>query len=418
MTTSSLSGNACGARTGRPPLAARTLLGLLERLAVGRLALTLPNGESRGFGSTGPLAHLTVTDWRMFAVTLKRGDIGFAESFLAGHWSTPSLVDLLELLVLNRHALEASVYGGRLGRFVNRFRHWLNRNSRAGSRRNIVAHYDLGNAFYRLWLDPGMTYSGALFEGREARSIAAAQDAKYRRILQTLALPAGARVLEIGCGWGGFAERAIEHGLSLTGLTLSDEQLRFARERLSAERLSAENSQGRARFLLEDYRAHPRQAPYDGVVSIEMFEAVGERYWPAFFDTVRRQLKPAGRAVIQTITIADALFERYRKGSDFIQQYIFPGGMLASPTEFELQARRAGLIVVDKFAFGQDYARTLAHWHASYVERLADVRALGFDDRFIRLWTFYLAYCEAAFRQRNIDVMHFTLQRSPSGATA
>jgi cyclopropane-fatty-acyl-phospholipid synthase len=398
-------GQRSSAATGAPPRIpgpARLMIGLLERIAHGSLALTLPQGQTVVMGRGLPRASLRLRNWKPFSAALRRGDVGFAESFVAGDWETDSLAAVLDVAVANRDLLETAVYGRWWGRLAHRIRHLLNRNSRAGSRRNIHAHYDLGNDFYRLWLDPSMTYSSALFRGDEECTLQQAQQAKYRRILDELALPAGASVLEIGCGWGGFAELAAVDGLRVKGLTLSTEQLAFARERIARAGMA-----DRAEFALQDYR--DERGRYDGIASIEMFEAVGEAYWPAYFDSVRRALAPQGRAVIQTITIDDALFERYRRGTDFIQQYVFPGGMLASPSVFEAHARRAGLRVVRRLAFGQDYARTLALWRQAVVSRTAEVRALGFDRRFERIWEFYLAYCEAAFRHGNTDVYQFTL---------
>ncbi len=391
-----------GAPRRRAPAAARLIIDLLERIEHGALTLKLPDGRTVGFGHGTPRATLRLRNWKLFPAVLSRGDIGFAETFIAGDWETESLAEVLDVAVANRNVLEAAVYGRWWGGLAHRIRHLLNRNSRAGSRRNIHAHYDLGNAFYRLWLDPSMTYSSALFGGDAGRSLEQAQQAKYGRILDELALGAGASVLEIGCGWGGFAEVATRNGLEVRGLTLSTEQLAYARKRLAAAGLAAH-----VEFALQDYR--DERGRYDGIVSIEMFEAVGEAYWPAYFDTLRSALAPDGRAVIQTITIDDALFERYRHGTDFIQQYVFPGGMLASPSVFEGHARNAGLRVVRTLAFGQDYARTLALWRQAFVARIEQVRALGFDRRFERIWEFYLAYCEAAFRHGNTDVYQFTL---------
>jgi len=389
---------------GNAPRAARAVLRLLGRLSHGRLLLTLPDGSRLAFGSGERSVTMRLANWQPLTAALTRGDVGFAESWIAGHWDCDSLIDVLDLALANRRILDQAIYGNGLARLVDRLRHLLRRNSRAGSRRNIHAHYDLGNAFYRLWLDDTMTYSSALFGGDPARPLAHAQHAKYQRILDQLALPAGARVLEIGCGWGGFAEQAARAGLRVKGLTLSTEQLAFARERLAGAGLA-----GIARCELQDYRdEHER---HDGIVSIEMFEAVGEAYWPRYFDTVARTLAPGGRAVIQTIVIDDALFERYRRGTDFIQQYVFPGGMLPSPSAFTAAAARAGLRVVERFAFGQDYARTLARWRETFMAQLDAVRAQGFDERFIRTWEFYLAYCEAAFRHQSTDVIQFTLAR-------
>jgi cyclopropane-fatty-acyl-phospholipid synthase len=385
------------------PTAARAVLALLTRLRVGRLTLVTPAGRALAFGGGEPHATIRLANWNVCAASLKSGDIGFAETYIAGDWQTDSLASLLTLLAANRDVIERALYGSRIGGIVYRLRHLFNRNSRAGSKRNIHAHYDLGNPFYEVWLDPSMTYSSALFGDDPARPLQAAQDAKYRRILDVLALPPGARVLEIGCGWGGFAEAAARDGLHVTGLTLSTEQHGWATKRLADAGLA-----DRTRFLLQDYR--DERGRYDAIVSIEMFEAVGEQYWPAYFDTLRRCLVPGGRAVVQTIVIDDALFERYRKGTDFIQQYVFPGGMLPSPTKFDDGARRAGLSVDDRFAFGIDYARTLAMWRETFVANLPRIAAQGFDARFARTWEFYLAYCEAGFAQRSTDVVQFTLR--------
>ena len=383
--------------------AARLVLRLLERIGHGELLLTMPDGRTLRFGSGLPRASMRLRNGNVFAATIRSGDIGFAETFIAGDWSTDSLADLLSLFVANRAAIEDAVYGNWFGRLAYRLRHLLNRNTRTGSRRNIHAHYDLGNSFYRLWLDEGMTYSSALFDGDPQRTLAAAQHAKYSRIADALGLPAGASVLEIGCGWGAFAELAAQRGLSVTGLTLSTEQLAWARARTA--RSGHDES---ARFALRDYRDETGR--YDGIVSIEMFEAVGERYWPSYFDTLQRCLKPGGRAVVQTITIDESLFDRYRRGTDFIQQYVFPGGMLPSASRFAQLAGEAGLRVVDRFAFGRDYAHTLRHWRERFAQALPGVRALGFDPGFVRTWEFYLAYCEAAFRHGNTDVEQFTLE--------
>lgn len=392
------------------PLAARTLLALLQRLQSGRLELRLPDGVVLHFGqhdATAALAHLHVHDWSMFATVLRRGDIGFAEGFFQGQWSTSDLSGLLKLLLANRSAVERALHGSVWGTMFSRIRHLFNRNSRSGSRHNIHKHYDIGNAFYELWLDPGMTYSSALFSA-PGQSLQAAQDTKLQRVLHQLDLPAGSSVLEIGCGWGSFAEAAARSGLRVDGLTLSTEQLGYAQRRLQAAGLADQ-----VRLELRDYRDVGAIAPaggYDGIASIEMFEAVGETYWPSFFKTLASQLKPGGRACIQTITIAEAIFPQYRRGTDFIQQYIFPGGMLPSQTAFAEQAKRAGLEVVATHAFGQDYATTLARWRERYLAQLDAVHDQGFDKRFTLLWEFYLAYCEAGFAQQTIDVVQFTLR--------
>jgi cyclopropane-fatty-acyl-phospholipid synthase len=364
--------------------------------------MRLPDGSTRSFGDGAPEAELSISNWTVFDEVLRRGDIGFAQAWIDGHWDSEHLDQVLGLMVANRAHLEAAIYGTWWGQLFDRIRHLFNRNTRSGSRRNISAHYDLGNDFYKLWLDPSMTYSSALFEGCEDRSLEAAQQAKNRRMLAELGLAPGQSLLEIGCGWGGMAEAASAQGLTVTGLTLSREQREFAIERL--ERIGAD----RAQILLKDYRDESGQ--YDGIVSVEMFEAVGEAWWPAYFQCLRRCLKPGARAVIQTIVIADPLFERYRRGTDFIQQYVFPGGMLPSPSRFEMLAGEAGLEVKARLAFGHDYAQTLSMWRSRFLSVLPQVREQGFDRRFIRTWDFYLAYCEAAFRHESTDVIQYTLE--------
>jgi len=389
------------------PAAARAMFRLLRQLRVGTLDVQLPDGSMAHFGSGGePRAALRLHDWSVCKAALKSGDIGFAERFIEGSWHSPDLVALLELFIANRDAMESMVYGSWWGRLAYRIRHLLNRNSRHGSRRNIHAHYDIGNPFYRLWLDETMNYSSALFEGDFERPMADAQLAKVRRALREVELQPGQRLLEIGCGWGALAEAAAgEFGARVTGVTLSTEQLEFATERLRRHGLAAQ-----ADLRLQDYRDIDDE-PFDAIASIEMFEAVGREYWDSFFATLRGRLKPGGRACIQTITIRDDLFERYTRSTDFIQQYIFPGGLLPSPQAFRSEARKAGLEVVNELAFGADYAETLRRWRAAFLARDPQVRKLGFDTRFMRIWEFYLGYCEAAFATGNTNVMQFTLRR-------
>jgi len=374
----------------------RTVFALLDKLSGGRLTVRLPDGRCVAFGHGERCVSLQVHDERLFARVLARGDIGFAEAYLDGWWESPDLTGVLALLARNREVLTRAVYGSWRQLLSARMRHWFNRNSRAGSKRNIMAHYDLGNAFYRQWLDPSMSYSAALYRAQDDGSLLAAQHAKYHRILDRLQAKAGERVLEIGCGWGGFAELAVQAGLQVTGLTLSPAQLAWAQQRVPS-----------ADLRLQDYR--DTQAQFDHLVSIEMFEAVGERWWPTYFSTVARALKPGGKALIQSITIRDDLFSAYRRGTDFIQQYIFPGGMLPSRSAFRRAAERQGLQVTDEFAFGPDYARTLAEWRAAFEAHWPQIAALGFDETFRRLWRFYLCYCEAGFLAGNIDVVQFEL---------
>ena len=383
------------------PAAARMLLSLLEKLQHGALRLHLPDGRVLLFGDASTPITLELHDWRLCSAVLRAGDIGFAESYIAGDWQTDNLPGLIELMIRNRAQLESLIYGNWWGSLLYRIKHLLNRNSRAGSKKNIHAHYDIGNAFYQLWLDPSMTYSSALFS--EGTTLEQAQQAKYRRIASQLQLQPGAAVLEIGFGWGGFAEVAArEYGAHVTGLTLSTEQLAYARQRLQDAGLAAQ-----ADLRLCDYRDSAGQ--YDAIASIEMFEAVGQSYWSGYFECVARNLRQGGRACIQTIVIADELFERYSKSTDFIQQYIFPGGMLPSPSAFRQADAQHGLRVEDAFCFGLDYAETLRQWRISFLQQRLALGLQGFDTAFLLTWEFYLAYCEAAFRAANTDVMQFTL---------
>jgi cyclopropane-fatty-acyl-phospholipid synthase len=388
------------------PAAARAAFKLLERLRHGSLELRLPDGAVQRFGQGDMPAHLELRNWNVCQAALARGDIGLAETYVDGEWATGSLPELIGLFVRNRDEIERAIYGSWLGRLAYRGRHLFNRNSRAGSRRNIHAHYDLGNAFYGLWLDETMNYSSALFESDAARSLPEAQAAKVRRALRMAGVTPGSRVLEIGCGWGALAEMgAAEMGAHVTGVTLSTEQLDYATQRVARAGLAS-----RVDLRLQDYR-DITDAPFDAICSIEMVEAVGRAYWPRYFATVARLLKPGGGACIQAIVIDDDLFDRYIAGTDFIQQYIFPGGCLPSRREFEKHAAAAGLRVVDTLAFGGDYAITLRLWRERFLERRTEVLTLGFDERFIRLWEFYLAYCEAAFAHGNTDVVQYTLER-------
>ncbi len=398
--------------SGRLPPSARVLVALLARLAHGAVELVAPDGARSLFGPGGPPAPharsvpavLAFHDWKVAADALKGGDVAFAESYVDGRWDSPDLTQLLTVLAANQPALEQAFYGHWWTRSLLRLKHYMNSNTRRQARRNIVAHYDLGNEFYRLWLDPTMTYSSGLFEGDMGRSLVAAQAAKYGRMLDELALAPCATVLEIGCGWGGFAETAARAGHHVTGVSLSGAQTDYARARLAGGGLAQ-----RADLRIEDYRDVRGQ--FDGVASIEMFEAVGERYWPAYFTAVRNALRPGGRACIQTITIADDRFLQYRTQSDFIQQYIFPGGMLASPSRFVAAASAAGLELANTLTFGHDYAETLKRWLAAFDAAAPAVRALGFDEKFIRCWRFYLAYCAAGFDTETTDVAQYTFIR-------
>lgn len=393
----------------RAPAMARLLLALLARLDRGRIELRAPDVGVRRFGPGGEAAPgvdaaaLEVANWRMAAKTLKGGDVGFGESYMAGDWTTPDLFALLTILAANQAALERAFYGRAWTRGLLRMRHWMRANTRRRAKKNIAAHYDLGNDFYALWLDRTMTYSSALFDGDASRTLADAQQAKYDRLLAELDLAPGAHVLEIGCGWGGFAETAARAGHRVTGISLSERQTEWARERLARAGLA-----DRAELRLQDYR--DVRGTFDGVASIEMIEAVGEAYWPSYFGAVRDALKPGARACIQAITIADERFDRYRTQSDFIQQYVFPGGMLLSPSRIVAEAGRAGLRIVRERRFGTDYATTLRRWLAAF-DANAETIAARFGIAFVRCWRFYLAYCAAGFATGTTDVGQYTFER-------
>ncbi len=410
MTTleSSLAG---GARSASLPATGRLLFALLERMEYGALRLTTPDGNTRRFGPVGTAgahaaspveADLTLRDWKLCRDVLAGGDIAFAEAYMDGRWHTSDLTTLLTVIAFNQRALELAFYGRWWRQAAFRLKHVLNSNSKRRAPKNILAHYDLGNDFYRLWLDPTMTYSAALFEGDANRTLAAAQQAKYARILNELRLQRGAHVLEIGCGWGGFAEAAARAGHRVTAVSLSDQQTTYARARIAEAGLA-----DRVEFRIQDYR--DVSGRYDGIASIEMFEAVGERYWPTYFQAVRNALKPGARAALQTITIADDRFGQYQQTSDFIQQFIFPGGMLASPSRFVGVARNIGLEVDAVLRFGHDYAETLRRWLAAVDTNIDVVRAQGFGQKFVRCWRFYLAYCAAGFASETTDVAQYTL---------
>jgi cyclopropane-fatty-acyl-phospholipid synthase len=389
------------------PAAARAVFRLLKNLRVGTLDLQYPDGTQARFGSGAePRAAMRLEDWRVCTAALKSGDIGFAESWIDGSWHTPDLVALLKLFIANREAVEDVIYGTWIGRLAYRVKHLLNRNSRRGSKKNIHAHYDIGNPFYRLWLDETMNYSSALFNGDLHQPMPQAQHAKVRRALTECQLKPGQRLLEIGCGWGALAEAAAaDFRARVTGVTLSSEQLAYAQERQRKAGVS-----DRVELRLQDYR-DINDEPFDAIASIEMFEAVGREYWASYFATLNSKLRAGGRACIQSITIRDDLFERYVSGTDFIQHYIFPGGLLPSASAFRAEAAKVGLEVVNELAFGPDYAETLRRWRVDFLRHESAVLQQGFDTRFLRIWEFYLAYCEAAFDSGNTNVVQFTLRK-------
>jgi cyclopropane-fatty-acyl-phospholipid synthase len=390
------------------PRAFRAALRLMARnWLTGSLALVTPSGgELRLVGERpGPAARLVIRDYRFMRRVLGSGDIGFAEGYVAGEWDAPDLSALLEVLTLNLDRLQRMLNRNPAARFVNRVRHVLRANTRAGSRRNIHAHYDLGNAFYSRWLDATMTYSSARYQ-HPGQDLSAAQTHKYRTLAEAMALGPDHHVLEIGCGWGGFAEFAArEVGARVTGVTISQEQYDFARKRMFDQGLAE-----KADIRLVDYR--DVEGRFDRVASIEMFEAVGEKYWPTYFDKIRERLAPGGRAGLQIITIRDELFDHYRRRSDFIQKHIFPGGMLPSEARLRAETDRAGLSWTGVSRFPQHYADTLAEWGLRFEATWEDIRKLGFDERFRRLWRFYLSYCEAGFRTERTGVVQLSLARA------
>lgn len=377
-----------------------------QRINHGRLDFRLPDGRMfRVQGpKPGPVAEMDIHNDDIFARLIREGDLGFSDAYLEGWWSTPDLQAFMDFVHEDNDAVYDGFPGMGLVRAYERLRFWLQSNSKAQAKKNISYHYDLGNAFYGLWLDDTMTYSSAIFEtGQE--STERAQTAKYASMVDKMGAKPGDHVLEIGCGWGGFAEYAAkERGLKVTGLTISKEQHDYAVERMKRAGLS-----DRVEIKMQDYR--DEKGTYDGIASIEMFEAVGEKYWPTYFDTVRERLKPGANATLQIILVQDKRWESYRKGVDFIQKYIFPGGMLPSPTVLRDHVQNAGLTVKSSFEFGPSYSQTLRRWHETFNQRWDDVAALGFDDRFKRMWDFYLTSCASTFSSGTCDVTQITVTR-------
>ncbi len=384
-----------------------TAFAMGQRINRGRLDVRLP--DRRIFRLQGPqpghVAELDVHDPDLFARLVREGDLGFSDAYMEGGWSTPDLQALMDLLADDNPALYDEILPMKAVRAVERLRHWLRSNRKGQARRNIAHHYDLGNDFYAMWLDDSMTYSSALFTtGQE--SLDAAQEAKYAAMIDRMGVAAGDHVLEIGCGWGGFAEyAAAKRGLRVTGLTISQAQHDYAVDRLARAGLS-----DMVDIRMQDYR--DTRGAFDGIASIEMFEAVGERYWPTYFDAVRARLKPHAQAVIQVIMVGDQRFRSYRRNVDFIQKHIFPGGMLGAPGPVRRVAEAAGLRFVATHDFGQSYSETLRRWHRSFTDRWDEIAALGYDARFRRMWDYYLTSCAAAFRSGTCDVTQMVLQRA------
>jgi cyclopropane-fatty-acyl-phospholipid synthase len=380
----------------------QTFLRYFEKIHTGSLTLETPDHKTYHFkGITeGPCANIRLYDWRVISAVAAKGDIGFAEAYRESLWETDDLVALCSVAVANQDVLNPCFESGGLHYYFHQVFYLFQKNSLRGSRKNIHAHYDIGNSFYALWLDPTMTYSSALYSN-DNEDLSIAQNNKYDRILNAFERDSGA-LLEIGCGWGGFADRAMDghKDFDITGITLSDEQHDFAQARLM----------NKAKIKLEDYRH--QQGKYDQIVSIEMFEAVGEKYWPVYFNKIKELLADGGKAIIQTITVDDREFENYKRRTDFIRSYIFPGGMLPSPSRFDAEARKAGLNPGNRFEFGKDYAQTLETWLQNFDDVAGKIKAMGFDEKFIRLWRFYLAACAAGFRAGFTNVQQIELSHA------
>jgi cyclopropane-fatty-acyl-phospholipid synthase len=388
------------------PSNVRFALRMLLRLKVGSLTVRLPDGRDIVFEGEKPgqEARIELNNYKIVRKVFSGGDVGFGESYMDGDWTTPDLPAALSVFSANLDEMHSIITGGPLTRFFHWVFHKLNANTKAQARKNIEAHYDLGNDFYELWLDPSMTYSSARFKS-ETQSLEAAQQEKYAALARMIDLKPDSHALEIGCGWGGFAEYAAGVvGSKVTCLTLSPSQRDFALERIQQSQLG-----DKVDIKLQDYR--DETGAYDAVASIEMFEAVGQEYWPSFFSKMRDVLKPGGKAGLQIITIRDDLFDTYARRTDFIQRYIFPGGVLPSAEKLRDQFHQAGLTYEGMEAFGEDYARTLNRWLHSFRDAWGEIAPMGFDERFKKMWEFYLAYCEAGFDTGRIDVAQFAVKR-------
>ena len=384
----------------------KNVFAMAEAMNYGRLDVVLPDGRRfRAEGkNTGPIAEMVVHNEDVFARLIREGDLGFCDAYLDEWWSTPDLMAFMDLIHADNEAMYDGFPGQGLVRMYEQMRFWLQSNSKKQARKNISYHYDLGNDFYGLWLDETMTYSSALYKtGQE--SLENAQTLKYAQMVDEMGAVSGDHVLEIGCGWGGFAEYAAkERGLKVTCLTISQEQLNYAVDRLEKAGLSE-----MVTFKLQDYR--DEKGLYDGIASIEMFEAVGEKYWPAYFETLRDRLKPGKNATLQIITVADRRWDVYKRGVDFIQKYIFPGGMLPSPSALRAEIAKAGLTEKNSIEFGPSYAVTCKRWFETFNDKWDQIAPMGFDDRFRRMWNFYLTSCAATFDSGNCDVTQITVTK-------
>lgn len=385
-------------------LKARLFLRLLKNTQGGQVRVTFPDGTVDVFGQGQPEIEVQVADWQVFDEMISKGDLGLAETIISGRLVVSDISQLVQWACINDQELARFIHGTWYGTLADRVHRLFTQNSRQGAKKNIVAHYDLGNDFYKLWLDPTMTYSSAIYS-RPGQDLAEAQMQKYDRIIDQLNIKAGDHVLEIGCGWGGFFSRAVERtGCKVTAVMNSPSQARHNRQMIADKGMTSNVD-----LRQQDYR--DIEGRFDKVVSIEMIEAVGEGYWKNFFDKVSASLKDGGQSMIQSITIQDSLFDTYREKTDFIQRYVFPGGMLLAPRVFNSYGAESGLKAAAPFEFGLSYAETLKQWHQAFNQKEKEVRALGFDDSFLRLWRLYLSYCEGAFLAGRINVGHYLLER-------
>ena len=385
----------------RKPILARIAFSLFKKIKYGEIVLTTPEGEVIHFGKMEKESDLRASfklkDWSVIKNAINHADIGFGEDYIEGKWETDNLPNLLTIIVKNHDVLEKLLYGNIWGRIFFKIYNFFRPNSIEGSKKNIKAHYDVGNDFYKLWLDKTMTYSSGIFEGDKNKNLERAQLDKYARILSFLK-PKG-EILEIGCGWGGFAEEAVKENFKVKAITISKEQLKFAKNRLK------NNNKAEIEFI--DYRK--TQGFYDYIVSIEMLEAVGEKYWPVYFAKIKELLKPQGKAIIQTIVIKDELFDRYKQTGDFVRRYTFPGGMLPSLEKLKEASEKVKLQIVNSFSFGGDYAITLHKWFDNFNAKIKEIKALDHSDEFIRSWQFYLSACIAVFQAERSTVLQLEI---------
>lgn len=379
----------------------KKFLTALQKVKYGSITVRLPDGEEQVFngGQSGFSADITLNDMRVVLNAIIKGDVGFAADYRDGYWTTTDLKALLNFFLQNEEIFKQYGFGNFIFKQLSKLLYLTKRNNLKGSKKNIHVHYDLGNDFYRLWLDPSMTYSSAMFK-YDTQDLTEAQHQKYDRLLSKIE-KSNAKILEVGCGWGGFAERATLNGHAVKCITLSTEQANYARQRLQGKD---------ADIVIEDYRE--QKGMYDYIVSIEMFEAVGESYWPIYFSKLKQLLKPGGKILLQTITIADNAFEEYKKSSDMIRTFIFPGGMLPSEHELNKQFKKVGLVCKEAYRFGKDYAITLSHWLTAFDRSQKQISELGFGSGFVRLWRFYLAACNAEFNAGRVNVVQMELHHA------